>query len=482
MALRLPAMFLQPGGQDEEYYAVPGLTILENGIPRLPHVPARNAESVFFRGEECLFAEPPLYFYLQAIFYAMLPGVYGTARLATAVSACVFLVAMYGIARRLGLNPRTGLIAVILFSVSRWFFFSAIVARPDMTCAMFGAIAIWLTMVWIDTDARRPFWHLVAIGVCIGLGGLTHMVAITYAIPIGVWILVASWNRWRWISPTIVTLTAILISLLWLVLIAQYPDVFSRQFGNQIFHGAGGSIIGRVVWPWRSLAYHIAMLWEHIGPWQCLLAISGVAGIASRRDRRWLAVVWIIAGTTWFIAALVGPHHPVYGYWPLPAALLFVGVGAGVDAIMTHGIDRRSFAGVTKFALGTLLAASMIPGSGLRTLVTHVVHRDEMNYDAPRFAAELLRRIPKQGTVAVDTQFVLDFIVAGRSPLMAETFPMYFRVDECPVDYLIVSRHGLQMKIAEFFETQLMWTDGIRDDPLACYVEVYRVLGPAKHE
>ena len=79
-------MYRQPGGQDEDYYAVPGLMCLRTGIPSLPHVPALNQESVFFRADKAIFAEPPLYFYLQAVFYAVLPDVYGTARLATAVS------------------------------------------------------------------------------------------------------------------------------------------------------------------------------------------------------------------------------------------------------------------------------------------------------------------------------------------------------------------------------------------------------------
>ena len=71
LALRGPVMYHQPGGYDEDFYAVPGLTILQSGIPRLPHVPARNPESVFYHGDTALCAFGPgrrqLLVYRQAL-------------------------------------------------------------------------------------------------------------------------------------------------------------------------------------------------------------------------------------------------------------------------------------------------------------------------------------------------------------------------------------------------------------------------------
>ncbi len=78
-------MYRQPGGQDEDCYAVPGWTFLKEGIPRLPHIPARNPESVFYRAEEAIYCEPPFYFCFQSLFYALFPVCYGTARLSSTV-------------------------------------------------------------------------------------------------------------------------------------------------------------------------------------------------------------------------------------------------------------------------------------------------------------------------------------------------------------------------------------------------------------
>src|SRR5688572_5310104 len=86
LVVRAPVMYHQPGGYDEDFYSVPGLTILDSGLPRLPHVPARNPESVFLHADQVLYSEPPLYFYLQAMLYSLLPDVYGTARLTSAIA------------------------------------------------------------------------------------------------------------------------------------------------------------------------------------------------------------------------------------------------------------------------------------------------------------------------------------------------------------------------------------------------------------
>ncbi len=476
LTLRLPAMFLQAGGQDEEYYAIPGLTILENGVPRLPHAPARNPESVYIFGEQCLFSEPPLYFYLQAFFYAILPDCYGTARLASAIAGCGLLASMYVIACRLKVSLAAAIFSISLFSFSRWYFFSAIAARPDMLCAMFGLAAVVFAFRWTET---KTSFNLIVTGGLIGLGGLTHMYAIAYAIPIGIWIIVSARGRQRLMAPAIVTGIAIAMLLLWLPLILSYPDIFRQQFITQVFHGTGGSMLGRIAWPWRSISYHVHMLWGHLGAWQFLLAISGWTACGwwgwKNQDRSLRTIWWLTTASFWLICALVGPHHPVFGYWTFSSAMMFVGIGIIIDRMLAGFSDRARKTMAAKLAVAVCLFVSFIPGSGIRTFSTHVAHFGDVNYNAPRFANELISQLPAQARFAVDTQFALDFLVAGRNTLIAETFPLYFRVDQFPIDYLIVSRHGMDTKIVDSFDVELLWTRGVRDDLLACYVEVYRV-------
>ena len=70
---RFPTMWCQPGGQDEECYAVPGLTILTSGRPQMPQLPVRDTRSVFYRSDDAVYLEPPFFFYFQSLFYAVLP-------------------------------------------------------------------------------------------------------------------------------------------------------------------------------------------------------------------------------------------------------------------------------------------------------------------------------------------------------------------------------------------------------------------------
>ena len=115
----------------------------------------------------------------------------------------------------------------------------------------------------------------------------------------------------------------------------------------------------------------------------------------------------------------------------------------------------------------------MLPGSGLRTLVTHLQHWHDINYDSPRFARQLMADLSPTAVCGVDTQFVLDFYAAGRPTLLAQMNPLYFRMDQFDYDYLIVSRYGTDSRIAEQLNARLLRTTGLRDDKFACYAAIY---------
>ena len=87
--LRVPILYRHYGGQDEDWYAIPGFTVAQTGIPRVPYAPCRSLKSCFYKVDEALLALPPAYFYWQAPFYWLLPAGYGTARLASAVAGMI---------------------------------------------------------------------------------------------------------------------------------------------------------------------------------------------------------------------------------------------------------------------------------------------------------------------------------------------------------------------------------------------------------
>ncbi len=472
LAIRVPVMYRQPGGQDEDYYAVPGLTILQTGIPQLPHVPARNLESVFYRADVALYSEPPLCFYFQALFYAVLPDVYGTARLASGVAGLLFVALVYGLSRTVGANVTASLWAAGLLSLSRWFYFPATTARPDILCGMFGIAAILCVMQWQRAD--RVLW-LVLAGVCIGLGGLTHPFAIVYAIQLGIWVIVISrdWGRVKF--PAILTAAALLVFCLWVPLILLNPEVFQVQFGNQFGGEGSGSICQRAIFPGPSLIYHLRRMWEHVGAIQFLILAIGLIGgsLTSWRGRNaGLRSVCLLAWSAMFlISVAVGPHHSVIGYWVYPAGLMFIAAGAVLQRLVDMaGESRRRFV-----IAATTTAMLLIPGSGIRMLVVQIRHWNDIEYDSPRFARELISTLPSDDVFAVDREFALDFIVAGRRTLLAQTLPHYFRVDQFHYDYLVIGRHDDENLLAGKPGTELIRTEGIEADEFACYAEIYGV-------
>jgi hypothetical protein len=468
LAWRTPVMYREPGGMDE-CYAVPGLTIVQDGLPRLPHAPARNPESVFYGAEILLFAEPPLSFYYQALFYALLPDVYGTGRLSSAVAGIVLFVLLARLGSVDGLPVRAILWGLGLYSVSRWFYFLAIAARPDVLCTVFGVAACLAAQWWEKTQQRR--WLFVT-GLAIGAGGLTHPFAIIYALQIAAWVAWSTrgWNRL--IAPALVTAVSLATASLWLLLIVQQPEIFLIQFRNQFLQGSDKPLLLRLLWPWDAVAYHFELQQERVGAWQFALAVVGwlTLGVVGWRERQAALVrLWWLTGTAaWLIVGLVGTHHPVFGYWTYPAALAFLGLGVGIDRWL-----RVLRFPVIQWAAAAMLVASMLPGSGIRTLLAHLKHWDDIRYNAPRLSQWLLSRIPPDAVCMVDTEFSLDFIAAQRPTLMSETLPMYFRADQFEYDYLIVSRQRSASGLPQQLHGRLVETLGVKDDVFACYAEIY---------
>jgi 4-amino-4-deoxy-L-arabinose transferase-like glycosyltransferase len=479
LLLRLPVAFLQPGGQDEDCYAVPGLTILQNGIPRLPHAPAENSESVFFHADKALYCEPPLYFYYQAIFYLVFPVCYGTARLSSMFAGLLSVLLVYYLQRKAGGSEWAAFWGAGLFLFSRWFYFPAMSARPDLLCTMFGLLSIVCMFRWNESNKTGWLW---LASVAIGAGGMTHPFALVYAIQMAVWAIWKSKGKGRLVHPLILTSGALLVTSLWIPLIAIYPEAFSVQFKNQFLGGGEEGLLLRMVWPWKSLWYHSFYeygMFYHLGAWQYCFPIVMTIGcffVPKLRQSSISAIAVLGLSSLYLMSVLVGPHHPVNGYWSYSASLLFICVGAmlqfTIDRITAQWRERRADA--LRLGVAMLALVSWIPGAGFTTLKVHLQHWKDENYNSPAFAKELMRNLPTDAIVAVDTQFLLDFLADDRKVLLAQTLPVYFRLDQVPFDYLVVSRSGKLTNIAESLPVELISRHGNEGDKFACYAEIYR--------
>ncbi|MFO1093459.1 MAG: hypothetical protein U0992_09125 [Planctomycetaceae bacterium] len=89
--------------------------------------------------------------------------------------------------------------------------------------------------------------------------------------------------------------------------------------------------------------------------------------------------------------------------------------------------------------------------------------------------------MPENEVCAVDAQFVLDFVVAGRPTLLATDYLPY-RVDQWKYDRLIVSRHMIDQNWAQRLQAKSsIGRKGIEADRFACYAEIYESHSVAKN-
>jgi 4-amino-4-deoxy-L-arabinose transferase-like glycosyltransferase len=532
VVLRVPLMWRQPGGMDEEFYATPGLAILAGEVPRAPHLPQHDPDYEFYRADQAFFAEPPLSFYWQALFLAVLPDTFGAARLASGAAALVSIWLVYELGRTLYRSETAALWGAGLCSLARTFYIPAMMGWPYMLCNAFGLAAI----LCLARAQRRLLaggagplpgpWAasmplLALTGLFLGLGGLTHPLASVYAIQAAGWLLIASRGWRRLANPALVAVIAsVVFTALWLPMIARYPDAFRGQFLKNWQSDSG--VVDRIVQPWESLRWHAWIMTGPVGPLQFLLLLGGPALATALACATWLRRAGarrartradeqrgvppparesvasvertpsddggadhgplIACGLAWssvYLLATLSGEHPTQYYWCYPTALLCVCLGGAIAEVSARIPANGRRRALVNCAGGSLLVAAMLPGAGLRTWLAHLRHWNDINYNAPAFAQQMLADLPADARYTVDRAFVLDFLADGRRTLLAETYRPHFSAQEFPYDYLIVSRYGLEQQIADTMRGTLVRTYGDRDDLFACYAEVYRPVDSA---
>ncbi len=263
--LRVPLMYRLPGGQDEAEFSVPGVTVLREGIPRVPYIPSRDPKGFFYRYDEVFLSHPPACFYWQAAFYCILPPGYGTARLASGVAAILAIVLIYLVGWQLA-GSRAAALGARGSTPSLGQFFSRHVFATVMPAGMLGFAAFASFLRWRDT--QRRIW-LAATALFLGLGGLTHPFAIIYAVQIGIWTLLVSGPPLRRLRhlACLVAGTMLVFSM-WLFLIVPHFAVFQSQFFNNVLNRSAPGLLNRLLWPWEAIRSQTRMILEHAEPIQ----------------------------------------------------------------------------------------------------------------------------------------------------------------------------------------------------------------------
>lgn len=156
---------------------------------------------------------------------------------------------VYPLAERLQATPsdraavppsgRAGFWAVVVLALAPLLHVLGIGLLPDTLLVFLTAVTMWLTLALMDANTARRPWPWVALGVALGLAGLSKYTAIFAAVAVGLCLLAAHGlallrKAWLWM--------ALVVALL-LVMPVAYWNYQNHwiSFTYQAQHGAGGS-------------------------------------------------------------------------------------------------------------------------------------------------------------------------------------------------------------------------------------------------
>ena len=455
-AVRLPTILTTRGGQDEDHFAVPGTTILQSGVPRIPYLPSRDREGVFYLADEALHALPPGFFFWEAAVQSVLGPGYASARMAALLNGAMLLFVAFEFAgRRAG--PAAGLWTVALLGLSRPFVFQAQLARPDLQCAAFAlaAIAVADLFSW-----RRP----ALVGVLLGCAALSHPFALAAGVVLGFSAMGTPGPRGGRLLKFGAACAAALAP--WGLLIARNPEAFWFQFRNNVLSRAGPGLMTRLFDPRDTLATQGRQLVEHCGILLLAMLALGLAmARRTRAGRRFLGwTVGVFIALWWLLGT-----HPAKGYWVLPAALACAACGASIGALFAR--ERR----LLGWAAGFAALACCLPGGGWRTTWNHLRHWGEADFDHRKTIARALADIPANARLLADQGCVLDAWIAGRNVLLALDRPGCFDSRGTRADFLILTGAAKDVGLAPaaFGMRRRVGSYGRADVPDTTFVEVW---------
>lgn len=466
LLLRLPPVLHQSGGQDEQFFSVPGWTVYQEGIPRVPYLPTRQRATYFENADRCLMALPPGLFYLQAPFFAIFPAGYPTSRLPSFLGALVIIVLAYYFAIQLGAGHREAFGAACVLTISRPLMFTGTIARPDLLCCLFGLLAM---MSLYKARAWGRTWTSIIVGALCGLAALFHPSAIVFFMMSGAAFALSN-DRLHARAKHLILLSvsALAVFALWLPLILYFPREFFSQFFANVLERSGPGLPARMLWPFASLRHQLGNLYELLGLWQLgLLAVTAlfltIVSSRSSRFRRWdlIALVW---SSVYFTATFAG-IHPTLGYWLFPTIIVLV---CGSVAVTKASLSKLQIV-ILSFALFVI----MLPGAGLRTSWLYLRHFGQTEYHGQKFIAEVLSDLPEQGLFIADLSYVFDVYLSGRETLLAGDKELYWGDRADNYAYLLMGRQGMDEKVPAQFNAAPV---GLIGDPTRigkCYVHIY---------
>ena len=238
-----------------------------------------------------------------------------------------------------------GLWAVLVVALAPLLHVLGIGLLPDTLLVFLTAAVMWLTLDLMDaTVARRP-WSWVALGVLLGLAGLSKYTAVFAAVAVAVCLLMAHGaallrNTWAWLALAIAV---------FLVLPVAYWNHANGwiSFTYQAKHGAGGG------WQINHLLRFLIVQLLVYGP----LLLWGWAGVrhGATRTTRNLALFFVLPFAVMAVLSGGGTSLP---HWTAPAWVALAPF-AGIGVARALRLGRRWLILGLAAAQGLLCAAAL---------------------------------------------------------------------------------------------------------------------------
>ena len=293
---------------------------------------------------------------------------------------------------------------------------------PDTLLVFFTVLTVWLTLELMDAHTVRRPWPWLALGMVLGLAGLSKYTAIFAAVAVGLCLLAAHGasllrNAWPWM--------ALVAAVLLVVPVAYWNDQNHWiSFTYQAQHGAGGGWQAVHVLRFlvvQLLVYGPLLLWGWTG-WRR----------GTSRATRSLGLFFVLP---FLVLALLSGGGTSLPHWTAPACVAlapFAGVGL---ARAWHQGRRRWIAGLV--GLQTLLCVAvfgLMLSAGL-PLFTHADGQGNTAHPSNPFAdlhgwdaagVLALKLAQQQGLRSVAVQ---NWTLASRLGWYARPLPVYVLED-----------------------------------------------------
>jgi len=302
------------------------------------------------------FVQPPLYFWIAALFARL----FGITEFALRLPSAFATIAMSGaigyvVAR--SANARAGLLAAIVLATA---LMQAIVGRLAIMDALLDLLVALAILAWFGAlekgDAR--LWYAGWIAVALGTLAKGLVAPVTVALVVVPW---ALWNRAVWGRFVAPSLTALLVGpalfaivvLPWVLALAHAAGV--SAVGELIGHYTVGRYLGTIENQPGPIWYYVPVVVLGFFPWIAFLVPASIEGWREARGEGGgslarLAIVWAIVPFVFF--SLAKTKLPNYIALELPALAILVALW--FDRAVERE-DRRAALGWTALVPATIV-------------------------------------------------------------------------------------------------------------------------------